>query len=495
MQSNAIKIFLIFIFTFIIGGDFLFADIKLKAPNSFMKGDGVSFEVYLTGKDIDYSDITKIDKYKVELRGTSSQLSITNGRYQKSIIKQYVFYPINSVTIPPIYAKIDGKRVSTKAHLIKANKIRKTIGADFSLDIKVDKKTAYVGEPIKLTLVFAYKLYSHIQNVGLSNINIQDVWIKPLKEQKNYQKGEYGYKEISYLLFGQKPTKAVIGPLFVSVYENDGIFGNTERIYSNTIKLNIKNTPNSTNLVGNFHMEAQVDKTIVKIGEPISLSLKVSGEGNIDDLDDFGLNVDGATIYENKPIIKYGLQNGKYGGTYSKVFSILATKNTTIPSFKLDFFDPKTKTIKHLTTNEIKINVLENHFATNTNSHLILGNNTIEPTIKIKEKIVYKDISLWQKIMYFIAGFLACILSWFVYKRVSKLSFARSGNKELIKDIKRAKNSNELIQTIIHLSGEHKQIDEILKHLDNKTFKDVKKQLLHHLKHTNKIYNTLDSNL
>jgi len=491
IQNNILlKLFGIFLFVFALSSNFLFAGITLKAPNSFVSGDGVAFEVHLTGKSIDYTDISKIGNYRVELRGTSSQLSIINGRYQKAIIKQYVFYPSKSVTIPPIYAKIDGKKVSTRSHSIKKSKASKTVGADFSLDIKVDKKSAYVGEPIKLTLIFAYKLYSPIKNVGLSNINIQDVWAKPLGTQKDYQKGEYGYKEISYLLFGQKPTKAVVGPLFVSVYENDGIFGNTERIYSNTLKLNIKDTPNSTNLVGSFFIDAKVDKTSVKIGEPISLELKVAGEGNIDDLDEFDLKVDGATIYENKPVVKYGLNAGRYGGTYSKVFSILATKNTTIPSFTLDYFDLKTKQVKHLKTKEIKINVLpnDNTYNTITPSHLILSDNLTKNKEPIKEKIIYKDISSWQKIMYFIAGFLACILSWFVYKRVSKLSFAISGNKELIREIKASKNSNELIQTIIHLSGEHKQIDAILKHLDNNTFKDVKKELIEHLKHTSHIY-------
>ncbi len=61
----------------------IFANVTLKAPNSFIKGEPFIFEYEAVGSSIEFPEIKSIDGYLVESIGTSRSLQIINGNYDE----------------------------------------------------------------------------------------------------------------------------------------------------------------------------------------------------------------------------------------------------------------------------------------------------------------------------------------------------------------------------------------------------------------------------
>ncbi len=113
---------------------------------------------------------------------------------------------------------------------------------------------------------------------------------------------------------------------------------NWKKIYSNSLTINVRPLPNGLELYGDFKISASVDKKRVHTNKPVNLTIRVEGEGNIDDIKKFELNLDNAVIYSDEPKIKSKLINGKYYGEFTQKIAIIADNNFTIPPFKHKVF-------------------------------------------------------------------------------------------------------------------------------------------------------------
>ena len=78
-----------FLLIFLIFNITLFANVILKAPDSFIKGEAYYFEYEAFGSSVKFPKISKIDGYLVEDLGTSRSLQIINGNYDEKISKKY----------------------------------------------------------------------------------------------------------------------------------------------------------------------------------------------------------------------------------------------------------------------------------------------------------------------------------------------------------------------------------------------------------------------
>ena len=159
-----------FLFIFIIFNLSLFANVKLKAPDSFIKGEPYFFEFVAYGNSIDFPKIEKIDGFLVESLGTSRSLQIINGNYDEKISKKYKIVPNKAFTIPSFKFVVNNKNVYTKIKKVEIKTIKKTDSNNFDLTLKASKNELYVGEDLIVKLIFKYKKGLQITDLGLKNL-------------------------------------------------------------------------------------------------------------------------------------------------------------------------------------------------------------------------------------------------------------------------------------------------------------------------------------
>ena len=462
----------------------LFSSVKLNSANSFVKGEPFTFELEVTGSSIKFPKIEKIDSYVVQNLGTSRSLQIINGNYSEKISQKFQVLPQKDFEIPSFTFEIDGVEIQSPSKKITQRTVNKTISNNFDLQLKASKKEAYVGEDILLKLVFKYRKNLQITNLGFEPPHFENFWYKKV-DNKNRRYEEKGYivQELEYLLFPQKEGKLKVNPLaiIVQLVNQNSNYGNfsflsvpvEKRVYSNSLDFDIKPLPKNINLIGDFDINATIDNTEIKEGESVSLKLDIKGVGNFDDLEDFKLDIQNATIYDNKPQIKTAYSKKGFEGSYEKIFSIVPSTSITIPSFKLKYFDKTQSKIIEKTTEEfrVKVNSLNKQ---ETSSKLEKSN---EP--KEIEKVIEKSITLKDKLLYFSLGSLVTILIFglYIYARIYKQKTKE--DKPLIKKLKSCKTKEEMLKLLLPYLKYDSQLDELIFECEKtKDFKGTQKAII-----------------
>ena len=479
MKQNLGKIFLLLIIPICI-----YANVSLNAPNSFYQGDNVEFSLSASGKDIKIPDIKDIEGFMVQSLGTSTQTNIINGVRSDKLVKNYAFKPTKDVIIPAFEITIDGKVEKTQAQKIVMQKVEKTVSNDYDLTISVDKKEAYVGESIHLTLLFKYKKDLNIIGLEFEKPTFESFWVKELKANDNLPiDNNYTYQKLEYLLFPQKSGKLTIEPLKIEAVTTQSgyrssffVTAPTQRtkVYSNKIALDVKALPQNVKLIGDFSIDATIDKDTLKEGEAVSYKVTIQGRGNVDDIDEVKLTIPDATIYENPSEKKYDIQNSLYGG--------VPTKSFTIPKITLQYFDKETKTVKTIQTKSFDINVtaLEKK---------VIKLETAQDngkTVESQEKIEVVKISQNEKILYFLFGLIVGVVS-VIFVLFLKKPKSKQEDIPLIKLVKQSKTQNELLKTLVAFIKIDEDLDKMIFTLETKLeieqFKSVKKEIIEILNH------------
>lgn len=485
------KILLIFLLPI-----FLNAKVILNAPKTFYKGEIVEFSIIASGANVEIPDINNINGIPVQNVGTSTQTNIINGKRSDKIIKSFIFRPKNDLTIPAFLVKVDGKVEKTKPKKLKAIKVEKTKSSLYELDIKVDNKTPYVGESIYFTLTFKYKRDLDILSLEFEKPDFENFWVKELKTSPLKPSNDgYVHQELSYILFPQKAGKMVLGPLKIGVVTRDGKYGNnsffmttstkTTPVYSNSINLDIKQLPKDIKLVGEFDIKTTIDKQNINQGEAVSYKVIISGKGNIDDIDEIKLDLPNSTIYENPSKKEYNIDGNKYGGVYTKVFSIVPTKDITIPSVSLSYFDKNEKKIKNLKTKvyDIKVNGIKNKSV-----QLEVANDDL--VSKVKEQAIIKQTIKTttdnQKLIYFIFGVLLGVLLTIIVVLILKNKKVKKEDTPILKTIKSSNSSAQLLKQLVAYINIDKELDKMIYSLEHRLskeeFKKIKTDIIKYFK-------------
>jgi len=382
---------------------------------------------------------------------------------------RYTFYPTHSITIKPFEVIVDG--ITYKTPILHLNKIKPTAskpGDDFELILKTSKTKAYVGEPILLTLQFKYKNGANITDANLDDFKMDGLWVKKLQSPQPYQENGYIVYDTNYLIFAQKSGKIEIPNQKIDIASRDRVYLTTwKKVFSNSLQLDITPLPDGVTILGDYNIEASVDKTTTVANKPINLTIKLKGIGNIDDIDPFELNLKEQVVYSDKPQIKPFIKNNQYGAIFTQKISIVADKDFTIEPIVFKYFDIKTKKVKTIKTKPFNIKVKRDN--TTTTPKIITN---VEPTQKV-EKIVIKENSN-IKYIYGIVGFILGIISFIVFSKIKKPK--TKNEKPISKKIKQAKNDKELYDILLPYS-QNNLLYPFIKELENNLFNNKKNKI------------------
>ena len=361
--------------------------------------------------------IGPIDGFTSYSQGRSQELSIVNGQSSSRSIFSYVLVANSSgeKTIGPFQVVIDGKEykvspvkvtvnqgitppvfggAQTSASTLSPRAMPSGVTNDQDIFVKawLDKDEVYVNEPVILT----YTLFTR-RNASLKGFEKDPVttgfWVEDFPPNKVERRSEQLLNGEHYLVVDIKklalfPTQAGIftvdpGILSANVeLRNEDSFdsffsGNASGrrrmgfptsfisqlvgkiLSTDPLKVVVKALPEAgkpagfSGAVGKYSIESSLDKTDVEAGNPVTLRVRISGQGNIDTLQMPVLSkLDDFKVYDSAFSKKISKERLVVEGEKVTETVIVPRKpgTFTIPVLSFSYFDPKTESYKELKT-------------------------------------------------------------------------------------------------------------------------------------------------
>ncbi len=258
------------------------------------------------------------------------------------------------------------------------------------LKVSVDKANLYQGE----ALIATYKLYTRVNVINYSVEKLpafNGFWSQELKMPEQLELRNETYNGQQYrvgiikkvILFPQQSGTLTLEPMqgtciarvqaqnkrsnnpfdiFNDPFFSDPFFGGARdvkvAVKSEPVKINVKELPPTNDpffkgTVGNFTMQASLDKNQVKANDAVNLKIKISGRGNLKLIDAPLVNLP-TDVESYEPKVNDNLNVSETGVTGSKTFEYLLIPrhegNYTIDPIHFTFFDLDKKQYVQLTS-------------------------------------------------------------------------------------------------------------------------------------------------
>jgi len=409
MQRLFLMVFACFTFTNAAETDmekFSFAhEVKvLVSDTEIIAGKVIRIKIRATGDKVTFPDIEEIDGVKVleKYERVTNMFHYVNGVLKKERTTLVMtFAPHHDVTIPSYAIEIDGKVYHSKPVKIKVHPVSDANLENsnrFFLELKADKTSAIIGEPILVTVFFSLKLGLKLAEAPqYSEPEFKGFFSQEIGEEKVYREGTRQITELKYLLTPLSEGDFYVGParakLAVADRNKVDMFGrfvaSTVPIASNRVKIHVAKNPKESDLVGHFSIESSVDKVDVKANRPVNLTVKITGDGILDDLVFPDYEMAGVTVYSDDAEVSTTLQGKQIKSSYVKRFAFISDHDFTIPSRTISAYDMESQTVKYLEipAYDIKVEGRSAVAAGETKKENAGGGGQVQTNLKIPEEI------------------------------------------------------------------------------------------------------------
>jgi hypothetical protein len=356
---------------------------EFAAPsfNGFMK---------LIGPQTSYSSSTQIINGKMSHQTSYSYVyylqAVKEGKY---VIAPAVFtlknksYSSDSCYIEVIGAGSGQQNVTSSGNTAAASQDAESSGKDIFVNLNLIRNNVYIGECIAATV----KLYTRVNLSGINEIKYPpfnnflktDIPTPPLTslKQENVRGTIYGTGVVQqFLLYPQVTGEIEIDPVQISVLvqqkagQPDPFFGDffttfqtiPKTVSSRPLKVNVKPLPgvkpaDFSGIVGQLNMKAAINKDTVLVNDPVTLSITISGSGNLRVAASPSLKLSpDIEVYD--PKITDDLKNTLNGTNGQKTFEFLLIPRHNgdfiVPPVTYSYFNPSSARYEKLTTQEFR---------------------------------------------------------------------------------------------------------------------------------------------
>lgn len=220
----------------------------------------------------------------------------------------------------------------------------------------IDKRTAYIGEQLTYNLDIYLARQVNVANERLPTFkDFLTVKLDPDQESTTVIDG-IRFRvapAIRNALFPQKAGTLTIGEVSLGVRAASfmGPGRHLGTIRGDAIEVEVQPLPAkgqpagfSPNNVGEYTIDAEIDRTNVAVGEPFTLTVSISGYGNIDVIDPGEWpEIDGVRRYEPKvETVYHPPSRPRAGGAKRYAFLMIPEQpgELELPSFSFSYFDP-----------------------------------------------------------------------------------------------------------------------------------------------------------
>ncbi len=456
-----------------------------------VKGNPVQLRIKAVGKSAAFPNIHQINGEKVTSSGTSKSSSMritTRGMESETqTTRTYIFVPNRDMVIPSYTINISGTKYTTEPIEIKVVDTQAPGvqgNADFSFVLKTDKKSVQVGESFVVTLYISVSSFVSGAQIGdFVDPSSQDFFLKAIEGQKEYQANNASVIEKRYIVTAKKEGNFTIAPASAKLGQPDrnrqDIFGRYDMrwtaIASNTLEVEVKAQAKDTDLVGDFNIDAKLDTQTVKTNKPVNLTVKIEGQGSLEDFEFPSYEIEGVTIYSDKAKVESSLVGDELRSTYSKSFAFIAEEDFVIPKRTISVYDPNTKEEKFLEVEEHIVSVEGKKVSTTPLETSPVQTNIVQ-TLQIKDDVVEKNTELksiewWIPALAFTLGGLCMYLLRFIPKLTRK-SEKRYKESDALKILYAHMSDNPDVEAMVRKLYAKKNGDKSVK-IDKKELKKM----------------------
>ncbi|SVB16951.1 uncharacterized protein METZ01_LOCUS169805, partial [marine metagenome] len=373
--------------------------------------DSIELSIKISGiRNPPKPELPTLPDFTVRTIGTHSSTQIINSKMQVSTVYKYLLIPKNkgNYTIDSISILLSGTIYNSDPITIVVNKsdTKETkANREVYTETIISKKDPYINEQV----VYTFKLF---RKTEARNLNLSMPHDETFFQQEDLGKAKrystviegiaYDVDEVSIALFPKKAGKSTIPPSTMELdlmyrsqlnrqrdpfarFFNDPFFSgatkkNHKLLSTKPIELNIRPLPvegkpkGFKNLVGQFDMTATIGKDHLDSGDTTTLTIIVSGIGNVMDTTFTNLKIGSQfKVYPDQPTFTKTIHGNQIGGEKVFKFALVpfSTGQQAIPSVTLNYFDPDKKSYKKVSTNPINIEIKP----ATSNEHL----NLIQP--------------------------------------------------------------------------------------------------------------------
>ncbi len=360
------------------------------------KGNPVYLYLKFTGStDVRPPEVDTVEGLNIRQVGSSTQMSAVGGKVSRSITYSYLVLPREggTYTIGPFYAFLDGQTYRADPVTLRVDEAPDTLpasprapsappgaplrpdtgyyaGTDVFLRMEVPQRTVYVNEVLPVTITL------YVDNVGLRGIEYPvfphegfstGEVVQPERKRASYRGRVYDTLQFRQELSAFREGDYTIGPatlksekvsraprptrrssIFgVSVFMDDPFSTGTQttpiELRSNELAVTVLPFPREDRpedfkgAVGIFSFEASVAPRDVAVGDPITVTMRIRGEGNLDMVTAPELKAgDDFRVYEPEVSKKGNLK------TYEQILIPRTETLTEVPEISFSFLNPST---------------------------------------------------------------------------------------------------------------------------------------------------------
>ena len=382
-------------------------------------GEAFTFQVQVSGSDTPQPpDLAGLSGFEVQEAGSqqnnSQSISMINGRVNRVVSHGYVFnYQLTArrsgrVTIPAFTIRAGTETTQTQPLALTVRTPQET--DDVKLRIALSSDTCYVGEP--LTLTFTWFLGQEVRNAAFTMpdlpadaFHVTDPRVDQQPDRQYYRipiggseavavkgRGRLDGKEYATISFNKVliPRKAgsfqlqpatVNSEVLVGYKDSRGrgpfdngffsdFFGGRQGVYkrlvvpSNPLRLEVKPLPTAgqparfEGHVGTYHVDATATPTDVSVGDPITLTVTLSGPVYLDHV--------GLPALHSQPDLASGFKvptemaEGKTAGrvrVFTQTIRARRADITAVPPIELPYFDTEAGAYRIAQSDPIRLTV------------------------------------------------------------------------------------------------------------------------------------------
>lgn len=361
----------------------------------------------ITGAKSAEIELPQVDNLLFQRRGQSRKIEIINGDFTASVAISYHIRPLQEgkYTIPPMTVNVDGEVMKTEP--LSLTVIGEATGQDTSpghaenpsknrglafLSIENLPEEGYRGQLIPVTIKAYFRQgiraeIDHLPAITGASYVLTPLDREPLQSEEVVDGTNYSVltwrSSISAIKTGRHPLQfALEATLLIPAknrptrgidpfFDDDvfrGFFDRVERknvnLQSTAHMLDIAALPEDgrpadfDGAVGNFSFTVDASPRQVEIGEPITLTMTVSGEGNFDTVTApvFPMTAAWKTY---SPVANFDDQGEGYRGTKTFEQAIVPTSSAVqaIPRLDFSYFDPAKGNYVTITTDPLALDI------------------------------------------------------------------------------------------------------------------------------------------
>lgn len=323
--------------------------------------------------------------FEVVGRSTSSQISMVNTKISAEAITTYRLHPTQTgqLTIGAISAEIDGQTYTTEPITVQVSagsappaqaapaggepSAPATLsGQDFFVEAAIDNASPYVGQQI----IYSFRFYQAVELFNQPNYQgpaFTGFWNRQQPDQTQYttQAANRAYRvtELRTLLYPTAAGEITIEPAKLTIpgdFFSAGVELTTEPVTVQVQPLPPNAPADFNGAVGQFEIAATVAPAQVKVNEPVTLRVKLTGAGNIEKLPPpTWPELPGWRSFESKAVTTTSGQSGQAGGSseYERLMVPGSPGEFTIPAIQYSYFDPATGQYQTIQTAPLPVSV------------------------------------------------------------------------------------------------------------------------------------------